>query len=157
MNGQRESIGKVNSRLAVANPSKLDSSKLKEAHDAVAMLELLHFAPEWRDFQFVPMGVPKGETSARREELGQIGIIEQFLGEGSRTAADVLFAVRRVGQDKVKDLAGGKHLGQGGEHILRANVEVGGGQPGGGDIAADEFGVTRGQFHAHREFCAAAE
>ena len=72
MNGQRESIGKVNSRLAVANPSKLDSSKLKEAHDAVAMLELLHFAPEWRDFQFVPMGVPKGETSARREELGQI-------------------------------------------------------------------------------------
>jgi len=104
------------------------------------VLEQFHFFPGRDDVQRVALGVAENEPSTGREQLRQICIIKQLLREGGGAAADVFFAVGRVGQNQIKLPTAFGELRQRGEHVLHAHFQrwI---QAGGAGIGADEFRV----------------
>ena len=63
------------------------------------MFEELHFHPRGGNLQGVALGVAQHEPGAGGEELRQVGVIQQLLGQGGGTATDIFLAVGRIGED----------------------------------------------------------
>ena len=132
------------------------SHSLKKPHHAVAVLEHFHFRHGATRFQRVAFGVAENESSAGREQLRQIRIVEQLLRKGSRAAADVFLAVRRVGQNQIKLPPAFRQLMNDRKNILRADFETWF-KTGRHGIAADEFGMPVRFLDAQRRRRAAAQ
>ena len=121
------------------------------------MLERLDFAPRRGNLQRVPPRVTQNESSAGRKQPGETRVVEELLRQRSRAAADVLFAVGRVGQDEVELPSRLLQLGDDGEHVLRADFQRVRGDARRQRILADELRVARGHFNADGMGGAAAQ
>ena len=72
---------------------------LQKPHDRVAVAHVFALFPGGGDFQRVALGVSDHEQSSGSQKPRQDDVIEQQLGEGGGSSADILLALGRVGDD----------------------------------------------------------
>ena len=120
-------------------------------------LRILVSSQDGGNAQGVAAGVAEDEEAAGRNQRGQVGVIQKLLGERGGTAADIFFAVGRVGENEIELLTQGGHLGDGGAGVLHAEVEQARGEAGQFEVLPDELGVPAGFFDADGMSGAAAE
>ena len=99
----------------------------------------------------------KDEQPARREQARQRLVIQAALRERLAAVADVLLAIRRVGEDEVVAFAGRRELRQRGEDILHAHAEGIRGQVQRRAILLNDARVLGRKFDAQSLACAATE
>ena len=56
-----------------------NSTALKKPHQAVAMLEQFPFFPGGNDFQRIAFRMTENKSSTGREQLRQMGVVEELL------------------------------------------------------------------------------
>jgi hypothetical protein len=69
--------------------------------------------------------VTQDQPSARGDQFRQVLVVQQSLREGSGAAVHIFFPIRRVGDDQVELFAIRRQLGEGGENVLCADLQVG--------------------------------
>ena len=112
-------------------------------HDAIAVFELFPGLPRVGKAEGVSFRVAEDKETSRIQQRRQAGIVQKFLSVGCGTAADVFFAIRRVGEDEIKLLLVGSELTNRGEHILNPDLNRGGGEAGDFDVLSKDVGMTR--------------
>jgi hypothetical protein len=115
------------------------------------------FAPGCGNFEVVAFGVSEDEEAVGGKQAGKDWIIQELLGEGGGTAADILFAVRRVSENEGELRVSGGELGKGGEDVLGPELQGFGREAGGKDVVSKYFGVPGGLFDAEGGGSAPAE
>ena len=120
--------------------------RLKKAHHGVAVLEFFGFPPGFRHIECIAFAVAEDEQAVSRQQRRKMRVVEQLLGERCGAASDILFAVRRVGEDQIELLVGGRQLLQRGEGILNPDLQPGGIQPHLLEVVPQNLGVTIGHF-----------
>ena len=95
----------------------------QKAEERIAVFHQFVFVPMGRKVEGVAPGVAKDELALFGQKLRQVFVVEQFLGEGGRTPADVLVAERRVGHDEVELPIGLRESGERMKHIVHAQLE----------------------------------
>lgn len=115
------------------------------------------FVPRVGEGHGITPGVAEDEEAVGVEQKWQGGIIEEPLGEGGGSAADVFFTVGRVCKDEVEGSSLGVQLGECGEDVLDAEFEAVDVESGGDGVIADEPCVAIGEFHADQMGGSAAQ
>src|SRR6266853_822761 len=74
--------------------------RLKKAHYSVAVLEFFGFPPDFRQFQRIAFAVAEDKQAVASQQRRQMQVVEQLLGKRRGAATDILFSVRRVGENQ---------------------------------------------------------